>query len=262
MGRLRGSHSDEQELDRPDLNKCPDCNCYFGGDNCPLCGKECPEHMRAGNRPAVKPVKKRRNSGPRSVVFIDWYHSWWFIVIMMLFFPLVGIILLITSPHERWKKILFAVLAAVYMGISTYGFWGIGNLISNVTDLWSSPVDDSLTKEEYVAKCETVSAEQFYRMSDRYEGQFVSVKLKVVTRVTYVADGYYEKDYVCYLCEGEDGSDYKIVVRDCLLEDSQKFISGDVITVYGEGAKECEVYDSEYTSTTAPCLHMAYVITE
>ena len=39
MGRLLGSFADREELDRPDLNKCPDCKCFFGGDNCPICGK-------------------------------------------------------------------------------------------------------------------------------------------------------------------------------------------------------------------------------
>lgn len=260
MGRLLGSHADDRELDRPDLNKCPDCDCYFAGDNCPLCGKECPENMRAGNRPAVKPAKRRRSTSSRTVQFIDWYHSWWFIAIMLLFMPLVGIILLITSPHERWKKILFGVIAAVYMGISTFGIWGFQSFFSNVSELWDSPVDKSMTKEEYIAKCETVSAEEFYRMSDRYEDRFVCVTVRVITRVTYMDQFYNEKDYVCYLCEGEDGEEFRIVVRDCLLENQQKFIKGDVITVYGEGAAECEVYDSEYNAVTAPCLNMAYVI--
>ena len=32
MGRMLGAH-DSSELDRPDLNKCPDCRCFFAGDN-------------------------------------------------------------------------------------------------------------------------------------------------------------------------------------------------------------------------------------
>lgn len=258
MGRLLGSHADDQELDRPDLNKCPDCDCYFAGDNCPLCGKLCPEEMRAGNRPAVKPTKRKRGSRrSRGVMFIDWYHSWWFIVIMMLVFTPAGIVLLITSPHERWKKILFAVIAAVYMAISTFGIFGLQNLISDISDVFSSPVTKSLTREEYLAKCADISSEEFYRMSESYKDEFICMKLRVVTRVTYV-DGYNEKDYVCYLCEAENGSDYKIVVRDCLLQDQQRFITGDIITVYGEGAEECQVHDSEYNYTTAPCVNMAY----
>ena len=58
MGRMLGSFDPEDELDRPDLNKCPDCGCYFATDNCPLCGKVCPPEMRAGAR--VEPKKRKK----------------------------------------------------------------------------------------------------------------------------------------------------------------------------------------------------------
>jgi len=57
MGRLLGSHDGGDSLDRPDLNRCPDCGCYFESEECPLCGKICPEDMRAGNRKEVKQKK-------------------------------------------------------------------------------------------------------------------------------------------------------------------------------------------------------------
>lgn len=260
MGKMLGAFAEDDGFDRSDLNQCPDCGCFFKADNCPLCGKECPEHMRAGNRPVVKQKKKRRStsSGGR-VTFISWYHTWWFIAIMLLFFPLMGAILLITSPYERWQKILFVALAVVYMIISTFG---IGNIISGISDLWDKPVDTSLTRDEYVSKCESITPEQFYRSADGYEDKFVCVKLKIAESVTYIDRYYNDKDYLCYLCEDEAGSKYKIVIRDCLLEDNQRFVKGDVITVYGEGAGECEVYNSEYVYTTAPCLNMAYVVLE
>lgn len=259
MGRELGVFADDQELDRPDLNKCPDCNCFFAGDFCPLCGKECPEEMRAGNRPAVKQTRRKHRSGSGRVSFISWYHSWWFIGIMLFFLPIVGIVLLITSPHEKWKKILLVIAAIVYMVISSIG---IGNIISDIADMWDSPVDDSLTKEEYVLKCELVTPEQFYRSADGYKDQFVRMKLQVVAKVTCVDKYYNDKSFTCYLCEAEGGSDYKLIVRDCLLDDQQRFIAGDVITVYGEGAGEREVYDAEYNYTTAPSLNMAYVVME
>ena len=62
---MLGSFADENELDRPDLNKCPDCKCYFAGDNCPLCGKPCPEEMKAGNRKPPKKEKKKPPNGGR-----------------------------------------------------------------------------------------------------------------------------------------------------------------------------------------------------
>ena len=114
MGKLLGAHASE-ELDRPDLNKCPDCLCFFAGDNCPLCGKECPEEMRAGNRAKVKPKKKKINPNAGRVTFIPWYHSWFFIILMMFVMPIIGIILLCTSPYRTRTKII--VLASIVVGI-------------------------------------------------------------------------------------------------------------------------------------------------
>ena len=259
MGRMLGSYADDQELDRPDLNKCPDCNCFFAGEACPLCGKICPENMRAGNRARVKPPKRRKRTDSGRVTFIDGYHSWWFIAIMMLIFPIVGIILLLTSPHKTSRKILFVAIAAVYMVFSTIG---IGSIISRVTDMWDRPVDESLSREEYIARCETVTPEEICRAADGYEDEFVAVTLKIVKKVTYQDAFYNDKDYVCYLCEDANGSEYKLILRDCLIEDPQRFIVGDVITVYGEGAGECTAYDSEYYEWSAPCLNMAYVASE
>ena len=254
MGRYGGYYGEEEELDRPDLNKCPDCDCFFAGEKCPLCGKVCPENMRAGNRVAVKPKNHKSSSASGKTVYLNWYYSWWFILLMMFIFPIVGIILLITSHHDTWKKVLFGVIAALYMIGSFFGF---GRIFSGISDIFDSPVDKSLTREEYVEKCEGVTPEEICRSTDGYEDEFMCVELRVIEKVTYI-DGYTEKNYVCYLCEAVDGGEYKIVVRDCLLEDQQRFVAGDVITVYGEGAGECEVFDSDYNYTKAPCVNAAY----
>ena len=257
MGRMLGAFADREELDRPDLNKCPDCGCFFAGDNCPICGKECPPEMRAGNRKAVKKPKARRGGSGR-VTFVDWYHSWWFIVIMMFIFPIAGIILLITSPHEKWKKTLFVAIAVVYMIVS---FFGIGNIIARVTGLFEKPVDTSLTREEYVAACSELDAESFYRAADGYEDEFVTMTLRVVGRASYVDDDYYS-DNVYYICEAAEGSTCKIIVRDCLIEGAQNLIKGDIITLYGEGAGSCVAYDLEYAAVDGALVNMAYVILE
>ena len=118
MGRMLGAFDPNDDLDRPDLNKCPDCGCYFAQLHCPLCGKECPEEMRAGNRKRKKRKKTRRGSSGR-VTFVEWYHSWWFIVLMLLWVPLGGIILLITSPHKTRLKILLIALCIVYSIVSS-----------------------------------------------------------------------------------------------------------------------------------------------
>ena len=112
MGKMLGAH-EGAPLDRPDLNKCPDCGCFFATDACPLCGKVCPEEMRAGNRKAVKPPKRKKSSSGR-VTFMEWYYSWWFILVMMIFAPVVGIILFASSPRKRWVKITVSLLIAAF----------------------------------------------------------------------------------------------------------------------------------------------------
>ena len=175
---------------------------------------------------------------------------------MMFLFPLAGIILLITSPHEKWKKIVFAVIAAVYMVISTFG---LGTVFSRISDLFDRPVDTSLTREEYVAACEAIAPEDLYRAPKAYEDEFITLTLRIVGRAAFVENGY-ETDDTYYICEAESGSVYKIIVRDCLIDNAQNFISGDIITVYGEGAGECVAYDSEYVPTDGACVNMAYVV--
>ena len=107
MGRMLGAFDNPQELDRPDLNKCPDCECFFAGDNCPLCGKVCPEEMRAGNRKPPKKEKRRRTNSSGRVTFVEWYHSWWCIILATVFMAPLGIILMLTSPHRTLWKVLF-----------------------------------------------------------------------------------------------------------------------------------------------------------
>ena len=109
MGRMLGAFDTPEELDRPDLNKCPDCECYFEGDNCPLCGKECPEEMRAGNRKPPKKEKRRRSAGNGRVTFIEWYHTWWCILIATVFMTPVGLVLMLTSPRRTLWKVLFVI---------------------------------------------------------------------------------------------------------------------------------------------------------
>ena len=255
MGRLLGSYADEEELDRPDLNKCPDCNCFFPGDNCPLCGKECPENMRAGNRPAVK--KKKKKASYSRTRFVEWYHSWWFIVLMLVVFPIAGIILLATSPHKKWTKILFISLSVAYMLFSSFG---VGPLISKVSSLLDNPVNTKLSQSEYISACVTVDPEEFYRTAGHYDGEFVSMTVKVIEKAWNYSD--YNNKSTYYLCQGEDGGEYYIAIRDCLLADKQNLINGDVITIYGEADGFCEVYDANGNLHDVPCINVAYLKTK
>ncbi len=255
MGRMLGSY-DNDDFERNDLNKCPDCGCFFPQDACPLCGKVCPEQMRAGNR---KAVKNKRVKGPTStrVGYVEWYHRWWAIAIALLTFPIVGIILLFTSPHKTWQKALFIALAIIYTVMVSYG--GLGYII-NLINGSESPVDASLSREEYIAACEVVAPVDLYRSAEEFDDKFVTTSLAVVEKFTN-PDSYYSGDEYAsyYVCTGiVNGEQFEILVRDCRQESRQNFIAGDIITVYGEGAGNCEVYDMNYTLHSAPCINMAY----
>ena len=255
MGRMMGAFdSDNDMLDRPDLNKCPDCGCFFAQDNCPLCGKPCPEEMRAGNRAAPKKQKYKYNNGYRTVQFIDWYHRWWFIALMAFIHPLISIVLLITSPHKKAHKIIAVIIALVYMLISSSVFSFILGLINRP----DYTVDTSLTREEYIAKCEEVSAEEFYRNPEKYDKKFVKLELVVTQKVT--SSDYYEP--TCYICKSADGGEFEIIVYSYLVDSDQNLLPGDKITVYGEGAGTGSVYDNNGALCRATCVNMAYMTLE
>ena len=256
MGRFLGSY-DGEEIDRPDLNKCPDCGCFFASDNCPLCGKTCPEEFRAGNRKPLKKKKHKGNSSSRTVTFIDWYHQWWVIILALIIFPIMGLILLFTSPHKKSLKIGIGVAAVCWCLISTVG---IGNILNGINSLTYKPVDTSLSRDEYISACSEVTPEQFYRNPQGYKGEYVSLTLTVVQKIRDADAEYNGNDYpVYYVCS--DGSDatFTVLIRDCIIDRSENFIAGDVITVYGEGDGEISVYDEFYEPHSAPCLNVAYV---
>lgn len=254
MGKMLGYFADGEELDRPDLNKCPDCLCFYDGDTCPLCGKVCPEEMRAGNRKTVK-KKHRAPNGRAYRPYVPWYHSWWFILIMMFLSPfsIAGIVLLITSPHKRWIKIFFATLMVLYVILSSYGFV----LFRTLSNLWNEPVDRSLSEEEYIAACETVTAEELYRAPYTYEDRFVSVTLTVTKRIAN-SEEYYSGEYATYyVCSNAEGT-FTVLIRDCVIE-GKNFIVGDIILVYGEGANVTAFYDTDGNSWEGTTVNAAFI---
>lgn len=254
MGRMLGAHDNADALDRPDLNKCPDCGCFFAQDTCPLCGKVCPEEMRAGNRKPVKQKKVRYRSD--RVTFVEWYHSWWFIILMLVIFPIVGIVLLATSPHKRSVKLTVIAIAAAYTILSSVG---IGNVISRVTGFFERPVNTSMSREEYVAECDAVDAETFFREAGAYEGDFVCMTLVVEGKFADYESYYNDKKYATYYVCRDEESGVTIYVRDCQQKGAQNLLEGDVITVYGEGAGNISVHDLNYELRSGPCINMAYV---
>lgn len=242
MGRMLGTFADENELDRPDLNKCPDCKCYFAGDNCPLCGKPCPEEMRAGNRKPVKVKKSPNRNQSGRVSFVPWYHTWWFILLMLWFMPIVGIILLCTCPCRKWLKITI-IAAIVLVPIVMSGI--IGLLMMN-----DSPVDRSLTQEEYIASCVNIAPELYYRSSENYVDEYLTMKLTVIEKV-------YNEDVVCYVCVDPHNENYRILVCDYIIDEQQNFIKGDTIVIYGEGAGS-QYYTVDDATEVSPCINVAY----
>ena len=258
MGRSLGYH-DSDELDRPELNKCPDCECYFATEECPLCGKICPEEMRAGNRAAVKHPKKHRNSTGR-VQFIPWYHSWVFIFIMLYLMPIVGVILFFTSPHPRKTKIIVGCVA-VGIYVLFMAFW-FGLLFSNLFGANEPLVNDEVSKEEYLELCKPMTVEQFYRHAYENEDAYVALDVVVVERLTENSVDIYDQPPVVdtyYRCESTDGGSVQIFIGDCNLENKTNFLPGDRLRVYGEGGGMLSIWQEDYASTEElPCLYMAY----
>lgn len=244
---------DDTELDRPDLNKCPDCGCFFASDYCPLCKKECPEEMRAGNRKAVKPkrVKKSRDSG--RVQFISWYHEWWFIVILFLIMPLAGLVVLFTSPHKFRHKILFVVGYLCIPTLISMCIFGGSLLLGGI---FNQPlVNDDLSAEEYRQACAEVEPEEYYRSPASYEKAYLKITLTVVSKASVSQEG---ADNTFYLCQAPGREDFYIIVYNCLIEGDQNFLPGDTVTFYAQYGGTRTVYDEQGQFFSAPSINAAY----
>lgn len=258
-GVMKRKNFDGSEyLDRPDLNQCPDCGCYFGGENCPLCGQPCPEHMKAGKR---GPMKKPKPEKVRVVNSFRWYHTWWFIAVMFALSPIIGVILLATSPRKTWVKILVSVLIIspyiIFFAIS-YGSIIFLGLIPG-----QEPVDTSLTKSEYIEVCDGVEVEEFYRNYSEYKEDFVTLTLVVEEKIVDESYDTINFEYnTFYLCSSVGNGNIKILIRDCVQEAPRNYIPGDVITVYGEGVGEITVYGIGWTPVSAPCINVAYIVSD
>ncbi len=254
MGRMLGAFDSDDELERPDLNKCPDCGCFFAQDDCPLCGKTCPEDMRAGNRKIVRKKKEKNSTG--RVIFVEWYHSWWFIIVMLLTFSVLGFVLLFTSPHKKSKKIAVGVAAALYFALSSFG---IGGIVGRITGFFDRPVDTSLSREEYVSECVYADPERFYRSAQELCDAYLFLELEITGRfVDPRAEHSGEKYPAYYTAKAKDSDAFDILIRDCVISGNQNLLVGDIVIVYGEGAGNVSVYDENYNILDAPCINMAY----
>ena len=244
MGRSLG-YFDSDELDRPELNKCPDCECYFATEACPLCGKICPENFRAGNRAKVKKPKKRKNSSGR-VQFIPWYHTWWCILVVFLISRLAGVILFLTSPYSKKAKITVVALAVGFYLLAAALPFGVGILAEHFAP---SLVNDDISRAEYVEKCTPMSVKDYFH--DAYnEGNYVVLEVKVETVISVQGDTY-------YLCTALDGGDVRILLLDCSVEQKTNYRQGEMLRVYGECSGVAD-YQIGLAEGGLPCLYMAY----
>ncbi len=259
MGRLLGAH-DSEELDRPDLNKCPDCGCFFADDNCPFCGKECPEEFRAGNRKAVK-KKRNTRSGSGRAIFVEWYHSWWAIGIALLMFPVVGLVLLGTSPYKTKTKVIVFVLA---IALGAFSWFGLGDkIVAGISNVFTEPLDRDITYEKYLELGESVDLEEFYRSAESYKEKLVTLTL-VVEGIYSEKEGFalgstYKEYGTYYLCRDENGGEFAAFVRDCVKDNPKQFVKGDKITVYGVGKGMYTVDDWNYGGMPLPTVYAAYI---
>ena len=118
------------------------------------------------------------------------------------------------------------------------------------------PVNTDLSRAEYVATCEDMDAEQYYR-ADGIEHAYIRMELTVRERVVDVYD---ESGYATYyVCVDPDNDAVTLLIRDCRQDEADKFVAGDSITVYGESDGEVTVYPDYERVVTAPCLSAAYV---
>ncbi len=247
MGRPLGAY-DADELDRPDLNKCPDCGCFFATDACTLCGKICPPEMRAGNRAKVKKRKRKPSSG--RVEFIPWYHTWLAMILISIVMPLVGIVLFITSPYSGKVKVaVVAGCVAITVLYSGLGSYLIGRLFEKPL------VNEDLSRAEYAARCTEMTAEEFYRHAIE-DGAYVTMELTVAEQLPSSWFGEPE-DTLFYRCRSADGKT-SIILRDCILENRQLLRAGDMVRVWGESAGMVEYYPNYERTETQPCLNTAY----
>lgn len=262
MGANLGFFAEDRERDYPELNKCPDCETFFADTNCPICGKECPEEFRAGNRKPVKQKKHHRTQNNGRVQFVPWYHSTWFIVAMMILFPIVGLILMWTGHWKQHWKIVGTVILVFF-----YLFGGIlGGIVMNLIygfNDFEPPINTSITEEEYRAACTSPDIETLYRQSNESIGAFVRLN---VTVSEVAASYYYDMDVTyseadVYLCFAEvNGKTLEFFVVDYRQENQTKLAVGDSINVWGEVAGEIESTASRNgASVKLPAIYARFI---
>lgn len=240
--------------DYPDLNKCPDCETFFASLKCPLCGKECPEEMRAGKRKRVKQTRGDvYNRGSGRVQFVPWYYSEWFIILMLFFMPVVGLILLWMGYwRKHWKIIATVITLVLHLSsyiISPLLFWlGREHL----------PVDTDIPQGEYIEMCEELPIEALFREPERFKDAYVKIEVQVVDIIDDI--NAYDSDYPTYYrCVAkESGKEWEFLIRDFRQKQKINLAVGDTLTVYGQVLGNASVQGMHTDVIHAPSIGMVY----
>ena len=251
-----GFFAEDRERDFPELNKCPDCETFFADANCPLCGKECPEEFRAGNRKPIKQKKHRRPSGNGRVQFVPWYHTVWFIVLMLFVQPIIGLILTWTGVWKTHWKIIVTLLV-----ILPYILLIGGGMITAIVDNYAEteiPINLEISDEDYRAFCVKPDVETLYRNSNEKVGEYVCMDLTVVA---FTSTYYYTPDvnyreanvYLCHITQGERILEFFVV--DYRQQDQKRLAIGDKITIWGEVAGEIEAGEN----VSLPAIYARFI---
>jgi hypothetical protein len=166
---------------------------------------------------------------------------------MLVFVHWLGLILLLTSPYKKWIKI---TVTSIVIGLFALFVIGGNYLLSKIEEI--APVNTSLSQEEYMATCQQVTPEEYYRSPDTYMEEYVTITLTVVEKT-------FNGDVVSYVCTDPQNENYRILVRDYIVQGQQNFIKGDTITVYGEGAGS-QYFTIDDTPQFLPDINMAYAV--
>jgi len=252
----------EDERDFPELNKCPECETFFADLCCPICGKVCPETMRAGNRKRIRESKNPRYEKHTSgrVQFVPWYHSSWFIILMLVVQPLIGLILAWTGPWKRGGKLLATVILLLpYLLGGLFGIvWG---LAMNVFTDHTLPVNVEISREEYVSLCKELPAESVWRQAEDLTGEYVTMTLTVEAvwedEYAYYTDYAYPRYFECSV--SENGESYTFFVHDFRQSEGINLREGDVIRVWGQVGGNETISNSTVGTMTRPCINTLYL---
>lgn len=247
------------ETDYPELNKCPDCETFFQGERCPLCGRECPEEMRAGNRKKFKPAKPQRGGSDR-VQFVAWYYSPLFVLLMFCVMPIVGIILFYTAPYKKGVKIgvtiaLVAIVFLVPFCLTLYSF--LNGMKGR------DPVDRTLKPEAYREVCDAgVSAEDLYRNANAMDGNLVEKEFRIVHIWENYPFGYDDSFNIFYeVTVAEDGEEWRFLIMDCRNGETEvtTLRDGDAIRVWGEVVPRITVENDSLGTLTLPGIRARFI---